>query len=100
MITKYSDSSLLLKPGAFIPLLMSLIALSMVLVHAAVVGVVHEADEGTLAHIFQILMIVQIPFALFFILNWIDKKPKQTLQILAAQVAAWLAAIAAVLFLT
>ena len=35
---------------------MSFAALAMVLGHAAMFGVVHEADEGTAAHIFQLLI--------------------------------------------
>jgi len=92
--------SLLKRPSAFIPLLMSLVAIAMVVVHAAVVGIIHEKDEGTLAHIFQILMVVQIPVAVYFLLSWVEKKPKQTLRIIALQAVAWLAAIAAVFFLT
>jgi hypothetical protein len=33
---------------------MSLAGLALVLVHAARYGIVHEADEGTSAHLFQI----------------------------------------------
>ena len=47
------------QPSAFLPLAMSLVALTMVLVHAAIFGIVHEADEGTAAHIFQILMVAR-----------------------------------------
>ena len=49
------------QPSAFVPLAMSLVALTMVLVHAAIYGIVREADEGTAAHIFQILMAAQVP---------------------------------------
>ena len=36
---------------------MSLAALALVLGHAAVFGIVHEADEGAAAHVWQILMV-------------------------------------------
>ncbi len=39
--------SLVKQPSAFLPLAMSFAALTMVLAHAAMFGVVHEADEGT-----------------------------------------------------
>ena len=54
------------QPSAFLPLAMSLAALAMVLGHAAVFGIVNEADEGTAAHIFQLLMAAQIPVVAFF----------------------------------
>lgn len=100
MNTILSNNSLLKKPGAFIPLLMSLVAVTMVLVNFVLVGIVHEADESTLAHIFQILIVTQIPLAIYFFLNQIDKKPKQVLQILGLQIVVWLLAITSVYFLT
>jgi hypothetical protein len=54
------------QPSAFLPLAMSLAALLMVLGHAAIFGVVHEADEGTAAHVFQLLMAAQVPVVAFF----------------------------------
>lgn len=42
-------------PLVFVPLGLGLGALAMVLVHAAVFGVVRQADEGTAARIFQLL---------------------------------------------
>lgn len=100
MNTILSDNSLLKKPSAFIPLLMPLIALTIVLVHFEFVGIVHERDEGTLAHIFQLLIIVQIPFVIIFLFSWVNKKPKQTLLILAIQVITGMVAIGVVYFLT
>jgi len=88
------------QPSVFLPLAMSLAALAMVLGHAAIFGVVHEADEGTAAHIFQLLMAAQVPIVAFFALKWLARAPRQTLQVLALQAAAALAAIAAVFFLT
>jgi hypothetical protein len=45
---------------------MSLIALALVLGHVALFGVVHQADEGTAAHLWQFLMAVQVPIIAFF----------------------------------
>ena len=50
------NASLMKKPSAFLPIAMSLAALALVLGHAAMFGIVHEADERTAAHIFQLLM--------------------------------------------
>ena len=88
------------QPSAFLPLAMSLAALAMVLGHAAIFGIVHEADEGTAAHIFQLLMAAQLPVVAFFAINWLPRAPRRTLQILALQTGAALAAIVAVFFLT
>jgi hypothetical protein len=88
------------QPSAFLPLAMSLAALALVLGHAIVFGIVHEADEGAAAHIFQILMVAQVPVVAFFAIKWLPRNPKQALQILALQAGAALAAFASVFFLT
>ena len=94
------NRSLMKQPSAALPLAMSLVALGMVLGHAAVFGVVHEADEGTPAHIFQLLMVAQVPVVAFFAIKWFPRAPRQALQVLALQAGAALAAFAAVFFLT
>jgi hypothetical protein len=88
------------QPSAFLPIAMSLAALAMVLGHAAIYGVVHEADEGAAAHIFQLLMVAQIPVVAFFAIKWLPQAPKQALSVLALQAGAGIAAFAAVFFLT
>jgi hypothetical protein len=40
---------------------MSLTALAIVLIHLARFGIVHEADKGTSAPPFQLLMVAQVP---------------------------------------
>ncbi len=88
------------QPSAFLPVAMSLGALATVLAHAAIFGVIHEADEGTAAHIFQILMAAQIPIVAFFAIKWLPRAPRPALYVLALQAGAGLAACAAVFFLT
>ena len=87
------------QPSAFLPLTMSFGALAMVLAHVAIFGVVHEADEGTAAHIFQLLMIAQVPIVAFFAIKWVPRTPRQALIILALQTVAALAALAPVFLL-
>ena len=94
------NASSMKQPSAFLPLAMSLVALIMVLVHAAKFGVVHEADEGTAAHIFQILMAAQVPVVAYYAIKWLPRSPTQALQVLALQAATVLLAIVAVLLLT
>lgn len=86
--------------SAFVPLLMSLIAIGMVLIHAAMHGIVHETDEGTPAHIFQLLMVVQVPIIGFFALRWFQEAPAAAAQILIFQVGAMCSAVVAVLLFT
>ena len=87
-------------PSALIPMGMSLAALALVLVHFARVGLVHEADEGTEAHLFQLLMAGQGPVVAFFAARWLPRLPRQALLVLALQACAALAAFAAVYWLT
>jgi len=88
------------QPSALAPVVMSVAALTLVLVHAAMYGVVHEADEGTPAHIFQILMGGQVPVVMFFVVKWVPRAPRQALHVLALQAAAAIAAFVSVYFLT
>ncbi len=90
---------MLRQPAAFLPLAMSLTALTIVLVHLALFGVTHEADEGTAAHLWQLLMAGQLPILLFFAVKWLPRAPKQTLYVLALQACAALASFAPVFFL-
>ncbi len=85
------------QPSALIPMAMSLIALAMVLSFLVTNGVVHQADEGTEAHIWQLLMAGQIPIV--FAIKWLPRAPRQTLPVLALQAGAALASMAPVFFL-
>lgn len=87
------------QPDAFLPLTMSLTALAMVLGHIAIFGVAHETDEGTVAHLWQLLMAGQAPVLAFFAIKWLPRAPKQTLYVLALQAGAALASTAPVFFL-
>jgi hypothetical protein len=86
------------QPSGLVPLIMSFVALALVLGHVAIFGVVHEADEGTPAHIFQLLMAGQVPIVAFFAIKWLPQAPRQALQVLALQAGAGLAALAPVFF--
>ena len=86
-------------PSAFLPMAMSLAALTTVLIHVALYGVAREADEGAAAHIFQLLMVAQVPIVAFFAIKWLPRTPGHALPILALQAAAVLAALAPVFFL-
>jgi hypothetical protein len=87
------------QPSALVPVVMSFTALTLVLFRLATFGIAREADEGTTAHLFQILMAGQIPFILFFAIKWLRRTPAQAIQVLALQGAAALAALAPVFLL-
>ena len=91
--------SILRRPSASIPLVMSFAAMSVVLVQIATVGAAREADEGTAAHLWQLLMAGQVPFIAFFAIRWLPQVPRHAALVLALQAAAVLAAAAPVLLL-
>lgn len=91
--------ALLKNPSAFLPLAMSFGALATVTIYVAMFGATRQTDEGTAAHIWQILMAGQIPFILFFALRWLPRMPKQALLVLALQGSAALMALAPVYLL-
>ena len=87
------------QPSALVPLGMALTALAVVLVHVAVYGAAREADEGPTAHIWQLLMVAQLPALAVFGIRWLPKAPKQAMCVLALLVTAILAAVAPVFLL-
>lgn len=94
------NASLWKKPSAVLPFAMSLVALGVVLGHAALYGTAHEADEGAAAHIWQILMAAQVPLAGFFAWKWLRPARQEALRVLALLAAFALANLAAVYLLT
>ena len=94
-----SFRAMLKKPSAFLPIVMSLTALALVLGSVGRFGAVHEADEGAIAHLWQLLMAGQLPVLLFFAIKWLPRVPRRALQVLALQAGAALAALAPVYYL-
>ncbi len=86
-------------PAAWLPMLMSTAALAIVLLHVAIFGAARQADEGAAAHVFQILMALQLPLIAFFALKWLPKDRWHAVQVLGLQLAAALAACSPVYFL-
>ena len=87
------------RPSAFVPVAMSLAALGVVIVHIIMSGTARQADEGTAAHLWQLLMAAQIPIIGFFAIRWLPQSPRAALPVLAMQAAAALAALAPVYLL-
>jgi hypothetical protein len=99
-----SFATMMRRPSAYLPVAMSLLSLTVVLAAVAygvsqAGHVVRDPDEGAVAHIFQLLMTVQMPIVLFFAVKWLRRAPGQTLRVLALQAGAWLASCAPIYFL-
>ena len=91
-----SVRAILKRPSAILPMAMSLTALAIVLGHIAIYGAAREADEGTAAHLWQLLMAAQLPVVAFFAVKWLPRAPRQALIVLAEQTGAALASVAVV----
>jgi peptidoglycan/LPS O-acetylase OafA/YrhL len=91
--------SVLKHPSAFLPLVMSVGALATVLVFLTLNGPAPQADEGSAAHIWQLLIGAQVPIIVFFAFKWVPRSPRQAVTILALQCAAALVAMVPVLLL-
>jgi hypothetical protein len=87
------NDGLLKRPSALIPVAMSAAALTTVIAYIATSGVARQADEGTAAHIWQLLMAGQVPIVAFFAIKWLPAEPGRAMRVLALQVAAALAAM-------
>jgi len=88
--------SLTKRPSAYLPVAMSLVALTLVLGYVAIYGFKSSSqpqDEGAAAHLFQLLMVLQAPIVLFFALKWLPREPREALTVLALQLGAWCAAL-------
>ena len=92
------NSSLFRKPSAVLPLLMSLIALTLVIFRVAV-GTAHAADDGTAANLFQLLIAGQAPVVAYFAAKWLPREPAQASMMLAVQAGAALVALVPVFIL-
>ena len=78
---------------------MSLAALAFLLGYVALFGIVRHEDEGMPAHLFQLIMLAQLPIAASFAIKWLPRRPKQSLLVLALQVIAWIVPILTVMWL-
>jgi hypothetical protein len=60
------DDSPLQQPIAWLPFVMSLMPLVLLLGYVAIFGIVHQEDEGMPAHLFQLILVAQLPIVAFF----------------------------------
>ncbi len=91
--------SVLRHPLAFLPILVSLVIVALGIQEALTVGL-RQPDEGTAAHVFQILMPLDLVLIALFALTWLPRAPRAALAVLGLQVGLVLAILAEVAFLT
>ena len=91
--------TILKRPSAFLPMAMSAAAVLTVLVHLVSVGAARQVDEGAAAHVWQLLMLAQVPIVAFFAIRWLPESRRQALVVLGLQAVAVLAALAPVFLL-
>jgi len=90
------NPTLLRRPSALVPFLMSGIALALVVWQLTTQETARLPDEGTAAHLFQLFIIGQAPFAAWFAFKWMPREPGPAMLVLALQAAAAVAALAPV----
>ncbi len=102
--TQWQIRSILKEPSAFVPIAMSVLALALLAVKVggdlATQGrVVHEADEGAIAHSWQLLMAGQLPIVAYFAIRWLPRAGTPAFSVLAMQLGAAIASFATVFLL-
>ena len=81
--------SLLKRPGALIPLILSAFMLGVFgLYLAGVIPPDPTGDEGTAAHLFQIWLVLEVVLIPLFAIRWLPREPKVAAVILALQILA------------
>ena len=92
-------ATLIRKPTAILPLVMSCGAFSLIAWVLATVGITHPPDEGAPARIFQLLILLQIPVAAMFAARWLPRSPRLGGLVVLLQITAALVAIGTILWL-
>jgi hypothetical protein len=92
-----SNPPLLRRFSAVAPVVMSLCALAMVVIALNTAHGV-QPDEGTAAHLFQLLLAGQAPIVAFFAIKWLPRDPVNSMFVLGTQAFAAAMALAPVLW--
>lgn len=86
MVTARGNAGVLVRnPSAALPIAMSALALIVVLGNIALFGSARQPDEGAAAHLFQILVVGQVPLIAWFVWRRLRSHQPGTLTILAVQ---------------
>lgn len=81
-------------PTALLPIGMSLGALLIVLLHLAFYGAASREDADAAAHVWQILMLAQIPAVALFAARWIRIARRPAVRVLALHAATIVGSVA------
>jgi hypothetical protein len=84
--------------SGIVPIVLSLMAFGVVMVGVLTGSEKGNADEGSLAHIFQLLIVAQPPFILVFVATAEWKRVARVAGLIALQAAALVLAFAPVAF--
>ena len=79
---------LIRRPSGYLPIAMSMLALAVVLGAVTIYGPARAEDEGSAAHLFQILITSQLPILAFFAFQWLARERSAAVSVLGIQVAA------------
>jgi len=82
--------------SGWLPIAIAVFLLVLAMRYVAVYGPLRQADEGTEAHLFQILMPVQLAVVAYHALTWLPRAPRETLAVLGLQTVATAAVFATV----
>lgn len=85
---------ILKQPSAFVPVVMSVAAMGTIVAQLVFVGSAPQPDEGTAAHLFQLLIGMQLPIVLYFAIKWLGRAARPAGIVLLIQFAAALLALA------
>jgi hypothetical protein len=85
--------------SGWLPIAIPVFLLALGLRYVAIHGLVSQADEGTEAHLFQLLMPVQLAVMAYFAVTWLPRAPRGTFPVLLLQALAALAVFATVYFI-
>jgi cell division protein FtsW (lipid II flippase) len=91
-------SQMIKRPLAWVPVAMSLAILAMVLTTIGISGAARQEDEGAQAHIFQIWLVLEVVLVAAFAVEWVPRRPKRALVVVAVQILCVLAACAPVFY--
>lgn len=90
---------LLRNPLALAPLVLSGIAVLAIALQVVRHGGAPQPDEGTAAHVWQLVTLVQLPCIALFAAKWLPRAPRQAAGVLALQLLLVVAAVVPVLLL-
>lgn len=79
-------------PSAWLPIALSLSTIVFFFGWGLIFGFAKQDDEGLGAHLFWLIMGLQIPICLYFLFKWVPQFPRQGIAILSLQGALWLLA--------